>query len=393
MKKTIASVLAGSVGAQLVGLLSILLLSSYYDKNEFAEYGVFFAISAIIGNFTSLKLGNFIFSIEKDSILKITKFLILLTPVLFIISFPIIFLFTTQDNRLMIYLSLFNGLAIGLYDYFYACSVRFSKTKTYSTSRFLRICLELLAVIIVTFNNYNISYFMFFCAISYLLTALFCYQSVHADLIKLKTTKKINFHNEIKLIIYDFFASIFNVVSIYLPILYFYFSKDEDYSTAFFLVTRFVGVPVLLIAQSIGIALKQHAIEEYEKNGTCTQSVNYIWKNFIKKLWPIYVTILLLGYLSAYFFSPIFGGIIFLKVVLIILPLYFFRYLFNCIAAIVYILSMQKINMYYQLILLIFPGFSLFFFEKPFFSLIGYSLSSIIVYFIYFNLILKKSQT
>ena len=392
MKKTILTIFSGTVGAQLIGLISIPLLMSHYEKSDFAEYTAFFAISSIIGNFTSLKLGNFIFSIEKEYISKLTKFLLLFSVALFLVLFPLVYFYSPEDYRLLITLSLFNGMAIGIYDYFYACSVRFAKTKTYALSRFLRVFLELLVILSVIYINLNVYYFMFLCASSYFVTAFFCFQSIYGDLKAFKIAKKINLREEINIIAQDFFASVFNVIAIYIPILYFYFSKDDYYSTAFFLVARFVGTPALIVAQSIGTALKQHAIEEYEQTGNCVKSINYIWFNFIKKLLPIYVLLILIGYVLAYYLSHLYGGQVFLNVVFIMLPLYFFRYLFNCLAAIVYILRLQKVNMYYQFLLLILPSMALFFSGSPLFSLMGYSILSIIIYLIYFVFVLKKGN-
>jgi O-antigen/teichoic acid export membrane protein len=260
----------------------------------------------------------------------------------------------------------------------------------------LRMILELLSVILAYFLNLNIYMLIILIGGSYLIPLLtnktFFSKIADGKIVGDLKIGKFVFVKNISNIKFDFPASIFSMISIYLPIVYFFISGDKVFSGIYFAINRFIGAPSLLIAQSFGTTLKQYAAEEYRNFNHCTRSTIKGLKIVFIYMLPIY----LLGGLAffilfKYLLSQEWKGII--STGWMLLPLFVLRYFFNCFANIVYVKGLFKENMLFQIISAIVAFFALFLPNTLSEKVIYFSVSMSIYYLIYLLYLLKVSLT
>ncbi|HAU5608824.1 TPA: hypothetical protein P7Z02_003515 [Citrobacter koseri] len=190
---------------------------------------------------------------------------------------------------------------------------------------------------------------------------------------------------------FDFPASIFSMITIYLPIIYFFVSDEKIFSGVYFALNRFIGAPSLLVAQSFGVTLKQYAAEEYLRVGTCVGSTKKAMKILFVYMIPVYAVAGAGGYIAFHYFLSQEWKTVFMDG-WILLPLFILRYFFNCFSNIVYIKGLFKENMLFQLSSTLIAFFSLYLpniiSDKIFF----FSIAMTFYYFIYLGYLLLKAN-
>lgn len=396
MLKTLRKIFIGNIISQIVGLITIPLLAYYYTVQQIGFYGTFFSLSACTSVVLSLRIENLFFSLSTNDSKFLRNFSIKIIGLITVIILVIINIcFLTfeleKEHFYLINLIILAGTTIGIFNIQYNYLVRKANTDKYVRMKNIRAYAELVIVLFCILKDISIEILCIGASLSYivpvLMTKNFYFGEGKNDWME---GSKI-FKNNYKFIINDFFASLFNVTYIYLPTILFYFSGDKGVSGVFFTIARFLGVPSLMIAQSIGTTLKQHASVEYSNKKTVKNSLNFIIKNLILRPLPIYLIIGSIVIVTSYFIEPYYHINTF-YITLIMVPLFFIRYIYNCFSSIIYVLKMQRINFFFQFFLLVLPSLGMLIFSDPKSSLLSYSIISIFVYsfFIYYLFYIKK---
>ncbi|QSW34107.1 hypothetical protein KQ929_06975 [Leclercia pneumoniae] len=360
MIKSLLKVFGGNVFVQALGLLTVPLLTKVYSPGEMSYLGTFTSCIAIISVFISLRAENNLFIIreEKDCrefVFFLYLLAIIVTPIIFSLIF-IFFIFNPLGTDQKVFLlSVFGGFTYSCFNIKYNHLVRIGAENNYIILRVIRMVIESLAVVVAWMLDFNIYWFITIIAFSYLLPAFIknkknrvTAQGNESFVEVLKNGKSI-FLQILVNIKYDFPASIFSMVTIYLPIIYFFLMDEKIFSGVYFAINRFIGAPSLLVAQSFGVTLKQYAAEEYLKLGTCINSTKRAIKILFIYMIPLYIFGVFVFYVMyEYFLSNEWKSVFLTGGVLI--PLFFTRYFFNCFANIVYIKGLFRENLIFQLL-------------------------------------------
>ncbi len=401
MINSLFKVFSGNIFVQLIGLLSVPILTHVYNPEELSYLGTFTSCIAIFSVLVSLRAENNLFVIHSDD--ECSKYVIflyalslLITPCIFLFFYSVFSLFSIKQDGEIFYISILGGFTYAIFNIKYNYLVRCGLVNKYVVLRMLRMVLELLSVILAYFLNLNIYMLIILIGVSYLIPLLtnktFFSKIADREIVSDLQIGKFVFVKNISNIKFDFPASIFSMISIYLPIVYFFISGDKAFSGVYFAINRFIGAPSLLIAQSFGTTLKQYAAEEYRSFNHCTKSTIKGLKIVFIYMLPIY----LLGgvaffILFKYLLSQEWKGII--STGWMLFPLFVLRYFFNCFANIVYVKGLFKENMLFQIISAIVAFLALLLPNALSEKVIYFSVSMSIYYLIYLLYLLKVSLT
>lgn len=353
MKATLKKTLGAGVVSQALGVLTIPLLMVFYSVEELAQYGVFFSLAAVSSVFVSLRLENALYVFKNDLIFRFSAFCLLLIHVVAIaVALVCYFGFEGGGEGVPYSLGVVAGGAIASYNVAYNLAVRASDTKGHVYAKVARAALEVIAVLACLLLGLSVFVLMVLVALSYYAVAFFLMLRHHGRLRLDVLSALIALRTSWSLFVFDFVASISNTALLYCPVLYFHFQSDAELAGVYFALMRVCGVPAMMIAQAVGVALKQHAVAEREKTGSYFTSFGYVWDRVIKRSAPLLLVVIFAtivgGYLAETYSSD---GYFYVSVILA--PLIAARFVFNCISPIVYVAGLQRWNALMQLVSLV----------------------------------------
>jgi O-antigen/teichoic acid export membrane protein len=374
-------VLSGSFFVQCLGVIIVPTLVFAYSAEDVGYYGMFFSVSAMLSVVISLRMENLFFSIDKVCISPLFSVIVFVSCALLSFFLGVVALwgafFTLPDYVVP---ALLCGFSIALFNAVYSLAVRVGLTDTYVRAKVIRALIELVFVVGCAFLKVSIYSLVYFVPFSYFLAAIYLvikgeglgFGSLLPGLAVAVERKNILF--------YDFFASIFNVMVLYLPVMFFYFKGGEAIAGVYFAVSRFVGVPLLMVAQAVGTSLKQVAVDEYDSHQRVSESMRKIINYIFLKPRYFYALALLCyaGVLADQLMTERWEGAGW--VTIFVIPLFVIRFFYNCISPVLYVLGMQQENMLFQLCMLVLGGGGLYISAVDIVSVALYSCVLMVLY-------------
>ena len=391
MTKSLLKILGSSVLAQLLGLAIIPFLVKSYNPGQIsllAFFTTFIGISTIL---LTLKSENQLFQIDLDGdAASYTVFICFYALSVFILCAPIVYFFgdkVTDIGRMMLAVFMLGGLSLSVHNVLLNLLLRFKNTTGYAVSKAVRsVCEFILYLLCIAFilNEKVLVYsgiLAYFIAFSYSVRECRVLLGVCGLKKHIAKGRKL-FVRLNKNIQFDFLSSLFNVMSINMPIIYFGMAGDVELAGLYFMVTRLLGAPMLLLGQSISAALKGHAFSEKKEKHSVNGSIEYTVKLLLLYFLPGYILIIpAVNYGFPVFFGSEWIGIT--SMALILLPYFIARFMFNCLSGMVYVIGEFKSNLIFQGVLLLISLISLWlpFFDG--FKIQSYSIGLAICYFFY----------
>jgi O-antigen/teichoic acid export membrane protein len=386
--------LSGSVVSQLIGFFSTIVIVFGFSNKDIANYGLYYSIVSILSMILSFRMENLIYRYsEKDGSSNYASFIIIfsLLNALFLFCLLIAFGFISSSSLDLSYwlLVFFGGVSYSLYNVLINFLVRNSEGSLIVTLKIGRVVVEFMLVVIFTAINNPINYIMFSMSCGYFLSSLVCfiicdkYKTPSLDIIlfHFKEWRSVYIHSK-----FDFPASLCNAAVLHYPQLLLSLSGNVLLASLYFQITRFVGTPTLIVSQSIGLALKQHAQKEFDLSNKCVNSIRTYSKYLYGKLLPLVFfcsSIITLTLLYIKFDYNINNILVSFSLVLVFIV----RFMFNVLSPVVYVYGLYKDNFKYQLFLLMSSCISLIFYSSSIYLILTYSLFVSLVYISYINFI------
>jgi hypothetical protein len=389
MKKTLFKIISGSFASQLIGVISVPVLLTAYSIKDVAYYGLFVSICSIGSIFLSFRVENLFFSVSDSDAKQLNN---LVLPMLLcgaVISFVSFIISDFGDSFAFYGIAVVGSFAIAFFNLSYGYGVRIGSTNKYVIARVIRNIFELLAVLSCVFFHASIQFLPWMVALSYVLAGMFLSVRFFSASLRGLVSAICILRKNINFLKYDFAASIFGTFALNLPVIYFYFLNEPVISGLFFSITKLLGVPPLMLAQSVGTTLKQHATQEYATTGSCDRSMEFVVKNVIIKFMPLYILLLILVILFSYYWRWGEGDYVF-RMVVFLAPLFFVRYIFNCVSSIVYVLGFHRHNLLFQITLASLSGVAIFLAPGSVVGVAMYSSVSALLYIVFFGWLVRK---
>lgn len=389
MKTTLIKVVGGNVVSQLLGVISVPLMLTSYPTVDIGAYGFFISASAIASVFVSFRAENIMFSVSNDAARSLYNFCIAWLFFAALVVIGVTSAYTVSTASHLTLATIAASFSIAMFNTGYGISVRQGETNHYVFAKVLRNLIELMAVVICISFSLRITYLAWLVAGSYMVAALYSsYRSLSIRFSDITAGFKV-LRDNIEFLRSDFLASALNVAALNLPVMFFYVRGDERLSGIFFSITRILGTPTLMLAQSIGTSLKQHASDELATSGTCENSLRFVINKIILRPFPLYAAVWLLVVMGSFVFIMPKNRDVF-WVVVCLSALFFVRYIFNCINSIIYVLRLQRENIVFQASLLFGGIGGLFVPSDNITGVACYSFLSGIVYIAFFIWLLRS---
>lgn len=300
------------------------------------------------------------------------------------------FILLLDSGKALYCSALFGAIGLAQFNVAYGFIVRQGRTNRHVAGRVVRNLGELGAIAGCMIAQGSITVLPWLISLTYVIAAVFL--SVNVSRFRLcECSAGIRvLSRNMDFLKYDSLASLLNAASLNLPVLFFYKVGAPEISGIFFSVSRVLGTPALMIAQGIGTTLKQHASVEKIQQGTCKKSIQFVVNNVIKRWLPAYFLIGSAVVFGTYVWQS--GMTNITLVVAILVPMFFARYIYNCIGSIVYVLRLQRDSLMFQFFLLAAVAGSLFMPASVLTSLVLYSITGIFVYFAFFFRLLRFAR-
>ncbi|MGR5372468.1 hypothetical protein [Photobacterium damselae] len=367
-------------------------MTTNYSSQDISSYGYFFSLLSIFSIIISFRLENLIFQVRLGIFSKVyINSVIVISSLIFVL----IFLFTYLSNvDVIIIYSIFGGWGFSLFNILTNYLVRISKVELLANIRIVRSLIELGLVYYIVHLNYTINIIMLASSFSYFIVSIYIYIVSRAYIkVRLRYISYLvlEYRRMLKYIKYDFPSSLLSSSVVYLPQIIFNNSGNYLISSIYFISSRYFGSPLLLIAQAIGLGLKQ----EYQKNMDGfidNSSINIIIGTFFgrKLIYVFFFSFLIIPVI--YIIHNDYDVQDFFLCFIILIPLYWARFIFNCFAGIVYIKAMFRENFVYQLLSNIVVLSVLYTMDLTYITLSLYSILSMIMYILFSVYIIKGKK-
>ena len=391
MKNTLFKIIAGNIVSQVIGLISVPLLLSLYSASDLGYYGFFISASALLSAFISLRIENLMFSVSlreaRALFFLASTFLVIALIASGVVSYFILLLYS---ERALYCSALFGAIGLAQFNVAYGFVVRQGRTNRHIAGRVIRNLGELAAITGCMIAHCPITVLPWLISLTYVVAAVFLSLNVAHFRLSECSAGILVLKRNMDFLRYDSFASLLNAASLNLPVLFFYRVGEAEISGIFFSVSRVLGTPALMIAQSIGTTLKQHASVEKIQQGTCKNSIQFVVDNVIRRWLPTYLLIGLAVVVGTYVWQSGITNIT--LVVTMLVPMFFARYIYNCLGSIVYVLRLQRDSLMFQSFLFAAVAGSLFLPAFVLTSLMLYSITGILVYSVFFFRLLRFAR-
>lgn len=387
MISTIKKLLGVNIIVQAIGLATYPIILFFYSMDDIALYGLLYGAMSIFSIILSFRIENIFFGISLKKSYALYAFyikflfspMIILSAILFYLSINLI-----SEFYLNFLIAFFAGIFLAAFNVTYNILVRI-KNENYNYLKICRCFLELFFVLLGSILNFEMLYIFFLVSLSYLLVSLYSMTLVFFSKYKIKI-----FKSYLKPIFIDVFSSLLNTSYLYSPNYFLYFGINKELSGYYFIINRFFGVPSIMVAQSLSIALKQYL--SGKKSIGYRNTLNNFNKNIYLKVFKFY---LLLSFLSVFVFYILdkFRYQSLWYVFLIILPLMIFRFKFIVYSSLFYVLKDYKGNFILQSALFFIASVSFivgWYLDNSWLSLGVYSILSIFVYQYFLNRVFSR---
>lgn len=380
--KSIRKIFKVNILTQLIGLIIIPLLALSYDLQDLGYYAFIFSLSSLLANFFVFRIENTFFSSSIDSVELLLFPIILISLILFCLSCLFIWLFFFDYKYIV---AVYGAWLISLFNLIYCYNVRKGAERLYNLQKIIRVICELLVVGICILFSLNIE----ICVLMVLSTYwIFLFNKISLNF---RFDSYLNLIKEKKdLILSDLIsASLFSTYNNG-PVL-FLSNIDLKLSGLYFILYKFLMVPSLMIAQSLGTVLKQYASIEYEVKKNVSSTLTS-FKEIIIKFKSLILLALLLSIVAFYFLDYMYYNGLFL-LFLIMIPCVSLRFIHLSYSSLVYVLSMQKSYLMFNIYLFGLTFLSKFLASKDgYLYLLTYSVFSCIGYILYAFYFFKISR-
>lgn len=377
MISSIKKLLGVNVFVQIMGLMIYPMLLAFYSLEELAIYGMLYGAMAIFSILLSCRIENLFFTMKLREAYSLysfyVKYIYSSILVLFIIFY---FFFKDIDNNFIINLiiAIVCGSFLAGFNVTYNILVRLGNEK-YNLLKIIRSFLELIFVIIAISIKTKISLLFLFVGFTYFIVC------VYSFIIGFYYKGRVGEYKEyFRLVSLDMISSLMNTSYLYSPNYFLYFGSNKNLSGYYFIINRFFVVPSIMIAQSMGTALKQYLAGK--TGDRYRHTLNNFNSNIFSKFYKIYIILSISLTIVVYIFD-LFKYDQLIYVFLIILPLMIFRFNFLVYSCLFYVLKDYLSYVKLQS-LLFFVGLVSFAFgwilDNSWISLLIYSMFSIFIY-------------
>jgi len=380
MINSLRKLLATNFIVQILGLLIYPILMINYSVEDLSKYGLFYGGMTIVSVMLTFKIENLFFNISLRECLnlyvlyfkKIYPFLLL---ILILSYLSIVNFFEANVLYLNILIALCAGVFLSGFNIVYNFLVRINNSR-YNLLKIFRIILELAVVLVFSFFDYKIDFLFFLVSLSYFVVILFPIYRI----IKNKV-RSFGIRKNLKFIFLDLYSSIFNNIYLYSPNYFLYFGGSKELSGYYFLINRFVGVPSIMIAQSLSTAVKQNFSSM--KGSTYKMKLNNFNVKIFNKIYLAYVigvcfSVIIVWFLDKY---NIYNNLFYIYIITI--PMMVVRFKFLSYSGLFYVLKAYKenLNIQFMLFLVCLISFVVgYFFKNVYYSLFFYSVLTMLIY-------------
>lgn len=358
VKVVIFKMLSGSVITQAIGLLISFCIVLNYSSSDVGMYGFFYSSVSIFSILLSLRMENLIYryNIGKESKNFTTSLIIfscLLLVFLFLLILSLMEFNILEYNENLIIPLLFSSISYTHFNIILNYLVRTGLTDSVLKLKIIRVTIEFLMVVSILLLEKDIYFSMYALGFGYFIASVFFYYRCglfESYSIKVFFSWIISLKNIYKYSKFDFPASVLNVLALHLPQLILQSSGNVDYASLYFQLNRFIGTPLMVLSQSIGLGLKQCAQQEMDTKGNCNESAEKI-KNIVLGKYLLFITIFSLVIAIAIPFVIFESGLSILTISVSMIFVFISRYIFNSFSSIVYVLGLYKENFTFQIFL------------------------------------------
>ncbi len=287
--KNVSILSLGTLGAQLINIGGLPILSRMYSNAEFGTLALFMAFGSIVFSFSTLKLDLAIVKTEKRNekmaLIRISFIAILFFSILSILCLFICLFWKSQISNLFLLLLFFFFIANGGSN---VLIFFFNSEKKYQNITFAKVLLAIVNLIFALLLFYWDSSLGLICAItlanifSFLGLVIFFREEI-PSIFKIENTfsKKVLYQN-INFIKFSTIASFLDILSyqVIIIILSTYYSKEITGS--FFMSMRVVLLPTALIGAAIGQVFYKEISDKFSRNQLTKNDFWNIWKILFK---------------------------------------------------------------------------------------------------------------
>jgi O-antigen/teichoic acid export membrane protein len=316
-KKNVITLFSGTIISQAIPIVAAPLFTRIYSPNDYAIFGVFLAISAVINIFSTFNFPAAIIVSEND--LEAKQLLYLSGLISIFMAFLSFILVCFLNNQLglffniaeMNYLLYFIPIILLLYGFnfgliFYCQRKKLfgliSKSKIYATIASVLISLFLGILISGPIGLITGAILNYFVGITFISFHLHYKEDFFFQNILTKHDIHILFKKYKSFPIYTMPTDFINIFINQLPV--FVLSKFDPISVAFYnLSNRVLGTPTQFLSSSIGDAFRQKIIEQKRITSDCSS----YYKRTLKGL----VLLSIIPFSILFFIAPQFFGLVF----------------------------------------------------------------------------------
>ncbi len=402
--KNIISVFTANSIVQFFPLLTAPVLTRIYDPSDYGLLGIILSITGILSVLVTGGYANAIITAETEEealgvlalCLKIMLWVTLGSLILVVLLASFIGnAFHIENAKAFIYIIPLFVFLGGLSTIFGSMANRYKLFKELSVNRIIGVIIN--ATVAISIGLYFESVIGLF--ISYL-----CGQLVNSLLLLWRMQQKVKLPSLQNLLrsatatvgkkfinfpTYTLPADFINFLSNQIPILVIgsFATQPQAAIGHYNMSNRMLGLPSSLISNAIGEVFKQRAAEDYHTRGTCRPIFLKTFKALLlSAILPFLVLVIWGGDLFAFAFGEKWRVAGFYSQLLSLM--FFFRFIVSPLTYVFYIANKQKIDFWLHLLFILVGFGSLFvglhLFESITVSLVVFSISYSVIYFIYF---------
>lgn len=391
----VISVFSGTLVAQLIPILSTLLITRIYAPDIFGEFATWMSIITLVSVVLTLRFDMALAIINdgKDRNIIVGYILIISLTMAVLLGILLIISAYTLDlekylttNHFLIALIIPGSFFLSLTQVWQTWA---SVEGYYKKLIYMRIFQALLTSILQIFTGI-LSPTTETIAFSFIMSLIFSYifssyimPSIFSQLKMLKINDLLNFMKRYKkFFIYGLPADFINNASNQLPLIIVSLRFGYEISGYLALTTRVLSTPISLLGKAVLDVFKRHAAQNFQNKGNCAK----LYRNtfYILAIASIIMCICTILFAES-IFSIAFGSVWQTSGIFAIwlLPMFALRFIASPLSYIIYLVEKQDIDLKWQLCLFIMTVFTLYISSSYKISLISYSLGYAALYCIY----------
>ncbi len=403
--QNVLSLMTGTTIAQAIPIAISPILTRIYTPGDFGVFTLYMSLASI---FSVLATGRYELAImlpkkDEDGI-NIVALSIFISFFVSLISFLIVFIFNTQIINLLgnpeisnwLYFIPITVLLTGIYQSFNYWLNRKKQYKRLATSRVIQSSTTSTTNIGMGFVEFGSNGLILGGVLGQFLATTILGRLIWNEdknkIFQIKRLKNIALARKyINFPKFDLIASFINVFSNQVIHILFNIVFNSTIAGFYYFTQRIIGLPISIVAQSVGDVFKQKASEDFKNIKNAKKIYIATFKKlFIVALFPS----LILYFFSIEMFRFIFGDnwIIAGEFIKIMVPMLFLKFISSPLSFMLYIGEKQNINMYSQILFLLATLVSFLISENEY-EVINYitiSFSSIYLYYLFISAKIAK---